>query len=202
MFAIRLTCSSGVVTETWYATRGHFVPATGTWVLEEARHVTLDESGNVIASESKLVIELKGWHETPWKISSSTMNSEFLGVPALSDYLRYNAEFPKARLAPFLTHWYYRWALPWSCLVVIFLAGPLGVVIGRRGIIGGVGVAIALFAGLLFSSSLFIAFGKGDRIPAWVAAWGPNMIFMTIGLYLFWIRASGREFPKLRLPGF
>jgi lipopolysaccharide export LptBFGC system permease protein LptF len=171
-------------------------------VLEEARHVVLDESGNVISSESKLVIELKGWHETPWKIASSRMNSEFLSVPELNDYLRYNAEFPKDRLAPFLTHWYYRWALPWVCMVVVFLAGPIGVVIGRRGIMGGVGMAIALFAALLFSSSLFLALGKGDRIPAWVAACGPNLIFLAIGLYLFWIRASGRELPRLRLPGF
>ena len=130
------------------------------------------------------------------------MNSEFLGLPELSDYLRYNAEFPRTRLAPYLTHWHYRWALPWVCLVVIFIAGPMGVVSGRRGIMGGVAGAIGLFAGLVFSSSLFIALGKGDRIPAWLAAWGPILIFLGVGLWLFWIRATGREIPRLRLPGF
>jgi lipopolysaccharide export LptBFGC system permease protein LptF len=130
------------------------------------------------------------------------MNAEFLSLPELSDYLRYNAEFPRTRLAPFLTHWYYRQALPWVCLVVIFLAGPLGIVTGRQGIMGGVGTAILLFAGLLFSSSLFLALGTGDRIPAWIAGWGPNLVFLVIGLYLFWIKASGRELPKFRLPGF
>jgi lipopolysaccharide export LptBFGC system permease protein LptF len=93
-------------------------------------------------------------------------------------------------------------ALPWVCLVVIFIAGPMGVIIGRRGIMGGVGTAIGLFAALLFSSSLFLALGKGDRIPAWIAAWGPILIFLAIGLYLFWVKAAGREYPKLRLPGF
>ena len=193
---------SGIVSEAWYGGHVIFNPQTATWVLKEARHVTVDESGNLVSSESLPQIEIKGWHETPWKIASSMMNSEFLGFPEMSDYLQYNAEFPSVRLAPFLTHWYYRLALPWVCLVVIFIAGPLGVVIGRRGIMGGVGTAIGLFAALLFSSSLFLALGKGDRIPAWVAAWGPILIFLSIGLVLFWIRATGRELPKLRLPGF
>ena len=85
--------------------------------------------------------------------------------------------------------------------MVIFIAGPMGVVSGRRGIMGGVAGAIGLFAGLIFSSSLFLALGKGDRIPGWLAAWAPILIFLGIGLWLFWIRATGREIPKLRLPG-
>ena len=192
----------GVVTEKWYALSAYYVPSTKTWVLLQARHVSVDESGNQISTDSSPLLEIKGWHETPWKIASSTMNAEFLGVSELGDYLRYNSEFPQTRLAPYLTHWHYRWALPWVCFVVIFIAGPMGVVIGRRGILGGVGISIGLFAGLIFSSSLFLALGKGDRIPGWLAAWGPLLFFLIVGLYLFWIRATGRELPKLRLPGF
>ena len=192
---------SGIVTEIWYGDRAFFTQGTGIWTLQDARHVTVDEGGNLISSESLPRLDIRGWHETPWKIASAAMNSEYLGLPDLTDYLKYNAEFPQTRLAPFLTHWHYRMALPCVCLVVIFLAGPMGVVIGRRGIMGGVGTAIGLFAALLFSSSLFLALGKGDRIPAWIAAWGPVLIFFVIGLYLLWIRATGREFPKLRLPG-
>ena len=193
---------TGVVKERWYGQQAVFTPGSNVWVLQGARHVTVDEQGNMISSESSPRLEIKDWHETPWKIASSTMNPEFLGLPELSDYLRYNAEFPQARLAPFLTHWHYRWALPWVCVVVVLLAGALGIVNGRRGIMGGVAGAIALFAGLIFLSSLFLALGKGDRIPAWLAAWGPVLIFLAIGIYLLWIKATGRELPRLRLPGF
>lgn len=192
---------SGIVTDKWYGTHASYSPETKTWILENARHVTVDEAGNQIATESLPRLEIGGWNETPWKIASSTMNSEFLSLPELGDYLRHNAEFPKPRLAPYATHWHYRWALPWVCLLVIFLAGPMGVVIGRRGIMGGVGGAIGLFAGFIFSSSLFLALGKGDRIPGWLAAWAPFLIFLTVGLWLFWIKATGRELPKFRLPG-
>jgi LPS export ABC transporter permease LptG len=193
---------AGIVTDQWYASHAYYIPLSATWVLENCRHVTVDESGNLVASEQLPHLEIKGWHETPWKIASALMNSEYLGLPELSDYLRYNAEFPETRLAPFLTHWHYRWALPWVCFVVIFIAGSMGVVIGRRGIMGGVSTAIGLFAAMIFSNSLFIALGKGGRIPGWFAGWGPILIFFAIGLYLFWIRATGREFPKFRLPGF
>jgi lipopolysaccharide export system permease protein len=192
---------SGTVKEKWYGQHAVFIPETGTWILQEARHVTVDGEGNLVSSESKPRLEITGWHETPWKIASSTMNPEFLGIPELDDYLRYNAEFPEVRLAPFVTHWHYRWALPWVCLVVVFIAGPLGIVNGRRGIMGGVAGAIGLFAGLIFSSSLFLALGKGDRIPGWMASWGPIAVFLAIGLWLFWIKATGREMPRFRLPG-
>lgn len=194
--------AEGFVSDKWYGLHAGFIPSEGVWVLDQARHVKMDQSGNQVASEFMPELRINGWKETPWKIASSTMNPDFLGLPELGDYLRYNAEFPKVRLAPFVTHWNYRWALPWVCLVVIFIAGPLGVVNGRRGIMGGVAGAIALFAGMIFSSSLFLALGKGDRIPAWIAGWGPILIFLAVGFYLFWLKATGRELPKLRLPGF
>ena len=193
--------ATGLVKEKWYAQDVSFVPQTSVWVLNNARHILVDAEGNMVSAEDSPRLEIRDWKETPWKIASSTMNPEFLGLPELGDYLRYNAEFPKVRLAPFLTHWNYRWALPWVCLVVIFIAGPLGVVNGRRGIMGGVAGAIALFAGMIFSSSLFLALGKGDRIPAWIAGWGPILIFLAVGSYLFWLKATGRELPKPRLPG-
>jgi len=194
--------ASGISTEKWYATHGSYQPWSSTWRLEHVRHVTVDGQGNLLTSESLPFLEIKGWKETPWKIASSTMNADDLGVPQLSDYLRFNAEFPPNRLAPFVTHWHYRWSLPWICLVVVFIAGPLGVVTGRRGILGGVGAAVVLFAALLLLDSLFLALGKGNRIPGWVAGWGPTLAFLGIGLTLFWFRATGRELPKLRLPGF
>ena len=51
--------------------------------------------------------------------------------------------------------------MPLQCLVVIFLSGPLAIVFSRRGVIGGVASAMLLYAGLLLSTYLFLALGKG-----------------------------------------
>jgi hypothetical protein len=40
--------------------------------------------------------------------------------------LHFNADFPATLLAPFRTHLHYRFALPWTCLVVVCIAAPLG----------------------------------------------------------------------------
>lgn len=194
--------ASGITTEKWYANRAFYQPWSSSWRLDHVRHVTVDGQGNLLTSESLPFLEIKGWKETPWKIASSTMNADDLGLPQLTDYLRFNAEFPPNRLAPFVTNWHYRWSLPWVCLVVIFIAGPLGVVNGRRGILGGVGAAVVLFALLLLLNSLFLALGKGNRIPGWVAGWGPTLAFLGLGLTLFWFRATGRDLPRPRIPGF
>jgi lipopolysaccharide export LptBFGC system permease protein LptF len=44
---------------------------------------------------------------------------------------------------------------------------------------------------------LFLAFGKGSRLPPAVAAWTPNATLLAIGLYLLYLRSTNREFPKL-----
>jgi lipopolysaccharide export LptBFGC system permease protein LptF len=83
---------------------------------------------------------------------------------------------------------------------VIFIAAPLGVIYSRRSILGGITLAVGLFAALLFADNLFLALGKGARCFPFVAAWGPNVIFFGIGCYLLWIKATGRELSKIKWP--
>jgi lipopolysaccharide export LptBFGC system permease protein LptF len=129
------------------------------------------------------------------------MKADYLSVPELSDYLKYNSDFPEKRLAPYWTHMHYRWALPTVCFLVVFVAAPCGIVYSRRGVLGGVALAITLFFSLVLASSLFIALGKGSRVSPFVAAWGPMIAFFVAGIYLLWMRSTNRDFPKLRIPG-
>ncbi len=145
--------------------------------------------------------QITGWSETPERIASSRMVPEYLSVPELRDYLDYNADFPRDQLAPFATHLQYRFALPWVCILVVFLAAPMGIVYSRRGILGGVAIAIALFFLLVISSSLAIALGKGDRITPLEAAWAPLGVFLLIGFILLWFRSTARDIPIPKIFG-
>ncbi|MFZ4775709.1 MAG: LptF/LptG family permease [Terrimicrobiaceae bacterium] len=194
--------AAGDILQQWYARDAIYKPELRQWVLSNARYVEMGADGEILKSEVKETILIDGWNETPWRILSSVMNPEFLAVPELKDYLNYNSDFPEKRLAAYRTHLYYRWALPWFCFVVVFLAAPMGIVYSRRGILGGVAVAIGLFFALVFTSSLFIALGKGERISPFVAAWGPLIFFFCIGLVLLWYRSTNRDLPKLKIPGF
>lgn len=194
--------AEGDILQQWYARQAFFDPQHSEWRLSNARYVEMDPEGNITKSEMRDQIILSGWSETPWRIASSVMNPDYLSVGELRDYLQFNADFPEIRLAAYRTHLHYRFALPWACFVVVFLAAPMGIVYSRRGILGGVAVAIGLFFSMVFISSLAIALGKGGRIPPVVAAWGPILLFFGIGLILLWFRSTNRDLPKLRIPGF
>jgi len=193
---------NGVILQEWYAREANYKPDQKRWILTDARYVEMDSSGNITKSELKDTMHIDGWSETPWRILSSVMNPEFLSVSELQDYLTFNSDYPEVRLAAYRTHLQYRWALPWFCLVVVFLAAPMGIVYSRRGVVGGVAVAVGLFFSMVFLSTLFIAFGKGQRISAFTAAWVPVILFFLIGLVLLWYRSTNRDIPKLRIPGF
>ena len=193
---------AGDITEQWYAREANYKADQKRWVLSNAKHVEMDSKGDITKSELKDELILEGWSETPWRILSASMNPEFLSVSELRDYLKFNSDFPERRLAAYRTHLQYRWALPWVCVVVVFLAAPMGIVYSRRGILGGVAMAIGLFFSLVFLSTLFIAFGKGQRISPFTAAWVPVILFFLIGLVLLWYRSTNRDLPKLKIPGF
>lgn len=193
--------SDGHIRQQWYASHASFDPDTSTWILKNARHSEMEPNGDISKTEMLDRMTIEGFSETPWRVASSRMNADYLSVPELRDYLNYNSDFPETRLAPYRTHLYYRWALPTVCFLVVFVAAPCGIVYSRRGVLGGVALAITLFFGLVLASSLFIALGKGGRIPPFVAAWGPMIAFFATGIYLLWMRSTNRDLPKLRIPG-
>src|SRR5438067_6309111 len=168
-------------------------PRTHTWTLSDARVVRYDPAGNIISTEFEPTLVLRDWSETPYRLRSANMRAELMSLPELRDYLNFNSDFPDTLLAPFRTHFYYRIALPWTCLVIAFMAAPLGVGFTRRGVLASVAIAILLIFALNFSTHLFLALGEGDRIPAWIAGWAPTIVFGMIGLYLLQLRSSNRD---------
>jgi lipopolysaccharide export system permease protein len=183
----------------YVAGRAYYRPETKTWDLESARLAYYDAAGNITKEEFRPTLTLEHWSETPFRLSSANVQAEALSVPELSEYLHFNSDFPATLLAPFRTHLQYRLALPWTCLVVVCIAAPLGIGYSRRGVLSSVAAAVILVFSMNFLVHLFLALGEGDRVPAWIAAWTPNILFAVIGLYLLYLRASNREAPGFNL---
>ncbi len=189
----------GLIEWQFYARTGRYDAARKTWNFDNVKIVDQSPEGEITRTQMHKNYAVSDWSETPWRISSSTMNPDYLSVPELRDYLRYNADFPPARLAPFRTQLENRWALPWSALIVVFIAAPLGIVYSRRGILGGVALAITLFFLQFALSSLLVTFGKGGRVSPEIAAWAPYILFLGVGVLLLWMRSTNRDIriPKL-----
>ena len=177
----------------YLASGASYDAANRIWNLEDVKVVHYDLQGNITKEEMFPSMAIKDWSETPYRLGSANVRAENLSVPELRDYLKFNSDFPGTLLAPFQTHLQYRWALPWTCLVVVLIAAPLGIGYSRRGILSSVAASIILVFSMNFLTHLFLALGEGDRVPGWVAAWTPNLIFAVIGLYLLYVRATNRE---------
>ena len=170
-----------------------------TWELENAKVVKYDAAGNIAEEKVYPSLKIEHWSETPFRLGSANERAEYLSFPELREYLHFNSDFPIALLAPFRTHLQYRLALPWTCLVVVCIAAPLGIGYSRRGVLASVASAVVLVFSMNFLTHLFLALGEGDRISPLVAAWTPNLIFTVIGLYLLYLRATNREAPRFQL---
>jgi len=187
----------GQLRRSYYAQQATYDHPTKTWRLERGKIVDFNTRGDVSDQRYFQTLLLENLTETPWRISSAVLDANFLSVPELREYLTNNSHFSAARLAPYRTQLAYRWALPWGCFIAVLIAGPLGIIYSRRGIMGSITMAIGLFFLLILSSSVFLALGKGYRIDPTMAAWAPVIVSGSIGLLMIWMRTTNREVPNI-----
>lgn len=75
-------------------------------------------------------------------------------------------------------------AFPLVTLVMTLLAVPFGVTTGRHGALYGIGLVIGLAFGYHFLTTLFTAAGAAGLLPAVMAAWAANVLFLAAAGYL------------------
>jgi len=195
----------GQPTRTIVAKSARWWPPSGPWRFYNAKTVEYEYTGDGRITQNIVYYDEKesevgdkfDMHlpETPWRIFSSSFDPEYLGVPELTSYINTNSSLPPEQLAPFRTFRQYRMAYPWSCLVVVLLAAPLGLVFSRRGLLGGVAACVFLFFAMFFVDNLFLAMGQGNQIGALLGSWASNLIFTVIGAILLFIRTRNWDFP-------
>lgn len=107
-----------------------------------------------------------------------------LTLREIDAYRRIHPEVPADLRATLETQWHARWAAPWTCLVVVFIAVPFGVTPGRRNLFYGVAGSIGLAFVYFVLQRLGFAMGQSGELPGWAAAWIPNAAFAIAGAWL------------------
>lgn len=185
----------GRLLRTWWARTANWT-VDGAWWLRDGRVHTYEEEG-APSIETFKKCRVRGWQETPWKITSSALKPEFMSVPDLAGFLRTNSDYKPLQLAPYRTNWWNAFAEPFVCLVITLTTAPLGVVHSRRGIMGGVAATIGILAAIYVLPGVFLMLGKKLVIPPSIAAWATNLIFLGLGTLLLVAKARNRDLPKL-----
>ena len=183
----------GNIVTKYYGKTAVFNPAQHTWDFEGGRLVHYSPNGDVKDAAYPPSQIITGWSETPWRIASQQLQPDKLSVPELHQYLALNSDFTPIQLAPFRTYLDFRWALPWTDMVVVLFTAPLGIVYQRRSVLTGVASSILFFLVILFTSNLFLALGRGARTGPFPAAWTTNIFFACVGLVLLRQRSLNRD---------
>jgi lipopolysaccharide export system permease protein len=68
--------------------------------------------------------------------------------------------------------------------VVVLIAIPFGAASGRRNLFFGVAGSIFICFAYFVIQQVSLALGAGGHLPAWLAAWLPNLFFAGLGLGL------------------
>jgi LPS export ABC transporter permease LptG len=84
----------------------------------------------------------------------------------------------------------YKISFPFVCLVMTLLGVPFAFSLGKKGTLVGIGLSLAIAMVYWGVIGIFQGLGYVSYLSAFLSAWGPNLIFGLIGLYLlFTLRA-------------
>jgi LPS export ABC transporter permease LptG/LPS export ABC transporter permease LptF len=75
-------------------------------------------------------------------------------------------------------------AYPLITVIMALLAFPFALTVGRRGTVAGITAGVAVAIAYWSAASLLEALGNLNQLPAAVAAWAPDALFLGVGVYL------------------
>lgn len=157
----------------------------GRWWFTDLSEQRYDADSNPMGpARFALTREMSELTETPAFFLNEIKDPAFLSSVELIDYLHTHRQRDAAALARVRVDLHFRLAEPWTCLVVTLLGIPFGAQTGRRGAFIGVGLSIALFFAYYVLIHTGLSLGKNMLVPAWVAGWLPNILFLGIGSVL------------------
>jgi len=154
----------------------------GAWTASSGIHRVFKPDGSV---------QFEPFRDRPIDLSKSPdefvqveIKEEYLAYPQLRDYVH---DLVRSGIDPgrYSVDLAARTAVPFVCVVMALLGIPFGVRETRRGGWGiAAGISLALALSYWIVHSLAISLGRGGVLPAWIAAWTANGIFLALGVAL------------------
>jgi LPS export ABC transporter permease LptG/LPS export ABC transporter permease LptF len=157
-------------------TRGH--PESGTWRAANGWTQEFSASGTERSVRTTFATRDLGGLPVPSDFASSQVDANEMTFGELKEYITRlsHSGFSVAEQRVSLQN---KIAFPLVTLVMTLIGVPFGVTMGRRGALYGIGLAIALAAGYWLLMVLFLAAGAATVLPAGLAAWAANILFVT-----------------------
>ena len=165
-----------------FAAGAHWDPQIHRWIFEHGwqRSFEGDTVTNYQTFEVNTFPEIV---ESPQYFKKETRPSQEMSFNELQRYIRdlRQSGLDTMRLRVQLNR---KLAYPLITLVMAILAVPFALSMGKRGSLAGIAVAIGMAIAYLFVDGMFEAMGNVNMLPAFLAAWSPDVLFGLAGSYL------------------
>lgn len=159
----------------------------GYWVFSDLNIQYYDLEGNPRGPPKFFSLkEMTDFNEKPGDFLSEIKPPEFMSSAELLRYLRLNENIPEEARIRREVDLHFRLAQPWNCFIVTLLGIPFGNQTGRKGAVRGFALSIGLFFTYYALINLGVFVGKEGLLPAWIAGWLPNLMFLPAGCYLIY----------------
>ncbi|MGB0273402.1 MAG: LptF/LptG family permease [Opitutales bacterium] len=183
---VHLRTAAGRELQRISASEAYFDDTQGYWVFVNGRELSFDpESGDPLRTQSfreKAFTEftedpslMLGLHKKPRELSLNELRRIIQAVPP--------EENPAAMA--YLTRYFSLLASPFSCLVIVGIAVPFAVSGVRANPMVGISKCIGYFVLFYVLISCATILGEREVLPAWLAAWLPNLSMLGIAVWLF-----------------
>lgn len=165
-----------------FAASAHWDPQIRAWIFEHG----WDRSFNGDAITNYRTFELSTFPEIaepPLYFKKETRPSQEMSFNQLQRYIGdlRQSGFDTMRLRVQLNR---KLAYPLITLVMAILAIPFALSMGKRGSLAGIAVAVGMAIAYMFVDGMFEAMGNVNLLPAFLAAWSPDVLFGLAGSYL------------------
>ncbi len=167
-----------------FATRATWEPSESVWILTGGWVRDFGNDGRVEHYEPFKATTLAELTEPPGYFRREVRQSFQMNWRQLGEYIASlsQAGFDTARLS---VQWHKKFAFPLIAVIIVFLGAPFAFLVGTRGAVGGLAVAVGIGVVYWSTAALFEAMGSAGQLPPLLAAWAPDAIFGFLGVYFF-----------------
>lgn len=155
------------------------------WLLEDGRWVVFDAEVDAILRDERITQRTAPIEEAPEDLFVMAR------PPDTKNVFELRADIERAGrrgmpMTPMWVDYHAKFAQPFLSFVMVWLAIPFALRLRRGGLAIGFGASIAIAILYIIVQTISMGFGYvGQWHPA-AAAWLPNILFLAIGLALFW----------------
>jgi LPS export ABC transporter permease LptF/LPS export ABC transporter permease LptG len=166
-----------------FAARASWESSVNTWVLTSGWVRDFD-NGRVTNYVPFRAYSLAELSEPPNYFRREVLQSDQMNWRELRTYIRSlrQAGFDTARLT---VQWHEKFAFPLIAAIVVCLAAPFAFLVGTRGAIGGLALAVGIGIAYRAVAALLESMGTVGLLPAVLAGWAPDAIFSFLAIYFF-----------------